>query len=100
DPAEAHELADGVDVAGHAGDQGAALLGSLGEQGQVVDVAERALAQGGQCRLGHAEQATVHQDVGDRGGQQHQGGQTGGGGDVADVGDLRGDDPFIGDGLF
>ena len=59
--AEDQELADLVDVAGHAGDQGAAALGVLGEQRQVVDVPERLDPQGGQPALGGGEQPAGHQ---------------------------------------
>ena len=59
--AEDQELADLVDVAGHPGDQGAAPLGVLGQQRQVVDVAERLDPQRGQAALGGDEQPAGHQ---------------------------------------
>ena len=87
--AEHQELTDLVDVTGHAGHQRAAALGVLGQQRQVVDVAERLDPQGGEAALGGGEQARRHgvrrpagQD--DRGGGRDR--QPGGEGRVRPVG--------------
>ena len=58
--AEDEELADLVDVGGDARDERAAALGVLGEQRQVVDVAERLGAQRRQAVLGGGEQPARH----------------------------------------
>ena len=59
--AEHEELADLVDVGGHPRDQRPAALGVLGQQRQVVDVAERLDPERGQAPLGGAEQPARHQ---------------------------------------
>ena len=78
DAAEDQELADLVDVGGDPGDQGAAALGVLGEDRQVVDVTERLDPQRGEAGLGGGEEAAGHEvrrDAGDhdreRGHQSH-----------------------------
>ena len=74
--AEDEELADLVDVAGHAGDQCAAALGVLGQQREVVHVAERLGAQRRETALGGGEEPAGHQvgraaRHGDREGGEH-----------------------------
>jgi hypothetical protein len=58
--AEHQELADLVDVGGDAGDECSSALGVLGEEGQVVDVAEGAGAQRRQAPLGRGEEPARH----------------------------------------
>ena len=61
DAAEDQELRDLVDVAGDPRDQGAAALGVLGEQRQVVHVPERLDPQRREPALGGGEQPRGHE---------------------------------------
>ena len=60
--AEDQELADLVDVAGHPGDEHATALGVLGEDREVVHVAERLDPQRRQPALGRGEQPLGHEE--------------------------------------
>ena len=71
--AEDEELADLVDVGGHPRHQGAATLGVLRQQRQVVDVAERLGAERGEAALGRGEEPLRHEVGREAGDQDREG---------------------------
>ena len=71
--AEDEELADLVDVGGHPRHQGAATLGVLRQQRQVVDVAERLGAERGKAALGGGEEPLRHEVGREAGDQDREG---------------------------
>ena len=91
--------ADRVDVAGHPGDQGAPLLGGLGEQRQVVDVPERTGPQHPQRGLRRPEQAAVHEHVRRHRHREDQGREPQAAGDEPQVDRAGADDPAVDDPL-